>query len=158
MKYFGMVLFVAVLLVASVGVADADRRPLSPAEVAAGRIHDAARAGCLGALSADHRVKAMAIIADFNAGKITLDAAGEAVAELLSNDEVEAISDQHQAMIDSFHDQEVQSHQLAPSLVKMPPRPIGREQAGNFFVQFVGDVGVVFAQMTPLPLPSASPN
>jgi hypothetical protein len=124
------------------------------------RLHDAAKAGCLNALSRDHRAKALAIVADFNAGKITLDAAGAAVAELLSNSEVDAIGAQRRALVDGFHAAmaAARGETPDPNLSRMPPIPIGREHAGSFFVETLGDPGVVFAQETPLPLPSASPN
>lgn len=120
------------------------------------RVHDATEAGCLHALTPDHRVSVFAIIARFNNGDISYDAAGAAIAALLTGSEIHAIGAQHQLMIDTFH---AQMHPNAPTPdPHRPPFPFGRAQAGAFLVTTLGDPGRVSSATSNMPMPSVAPH
>lgn len=125
------------------------RRSPNPQAQAIVRIHDGARAACLAALTPDHRSAALAIVAKFDAQSLSYDAAGDAVADLLSDAELHAIQAAHANMLAGWR-----ALMHRPTLPTPPgPDPMGRPRAGRFVIELLGDPGAVFAQM-PSPPPS----
>jgi|SRR5665213_2806546 len=128
---------------------------LSPRLLVAHQIHETIKAGCLKALTPDHRTKVLAIVADFDSGKLTYQDADAAVDKVLTDDEISAIQEQQTAMTKMWR---AQVTMLSDSTVETPVRPRSRAQLVNFLVRMLGNPGRVSSQMdTVMPLPSATP-
>ena len=142
-------------------VAGATNRSLSPRAEAAHQIHEKAKAGCLRTLTADHRAKVLNIIAGFDNGTVTYEAAASAIGRLLNSDEVSAIQSQELSMIESVHAMEHPEHpqpSVNPPPINQGP-PFTPEQAGGFLVRILGNPEAVSSAMrTVLPMPSATPH
>ncbi len=154
MKLLTMVFGAALLSYAAFGGPAPASASMPFSRDVAHRIHETTKAACLQALTPDHRAKVLAIIASFDSGSTSYEAAGAAVAALLSSGEISAIGEQHSAMVDSFH---TQMNPDGPTpYPNRPPFPFDRTQAGAFLVGIVGNPGRVYSGMPRLPIPSGN--